>query len=222
MTPQAVAAALRRHGLQPEIEEAPERGRLRRDGDAEPALPRPVGLRCEVSADELPAVLRSARDELGFSLLSSLTATDEGDHLQLLYHLVRPGDPELPGFLLLVVRAVRGDHPDGPLVPSAVAVYPGANLQEREVFDLMGVRFRGHPALTRVLTWPGFRGHPLRKDYEQIDEEIPWRLAGLRGPDGGLLTEEEARAADQDAAAWEVIAGDATLAAPPRPVEEQS
>jgi NADH:ubiquinone oxidoreductase subunit C len=44
-------------------------------------------------------------------------------------------------------------------------VWRGANLQEREVYDLMGVRFEGHPMLKRILTWDGFEGHPLRKDF---------------------------------------------------------
>jgi NADH:ubiquinone oxidoreductase subunit C len=223
MTPQAVAQALRRLGMPAEVESAPERGRLRRtasvDDETTVAAPATVasGVRCEVPPSQLSTVLRAVRDDLGFELLSSLTATDEGDHIALLYHLVRIGDAEFGGFLLLVSRALKGQHPDGPVVPSAVPVYPGANLQEREIYDLMGVRFRGHPRLTRVLTWTGFRGHPLRKDYEPIDEEIPWRLAGLSGPDGTLLTEDDARLAEDERDAWEVIESDATVARAPQP-----
>ncbi|HET9051456.1 MAG TPA: NADH-quinone oxidoreductase subunit C [Candidatus Dormibacteraeota bacterium] len=172
MTPEAAVAALRRAGATAE----------------EDGSPHGAGVRCQVAPEKLVQTLRAARDEAGFDLLSAVTAVDEGDAFRLLYHLVRSvatgGDRDLPGHLLVEVRTPRGEHPDGPLVPSAVGVFAGANLQEREIFDLMGVRFQGHPDLRRVLLWPGFRGHPLRKDYVDVDNEIPWRLAGLRGPDG--------------------------------------
>ncbi|MFO0973482.1 MAG: NADH-quinone oxidoreductase subunit C [Phycisphaerae bacterium] len=56
------------------------------------------------------------------------------------------------------------NDPD-PAVPSACGVWPGAEWLEREVFDLFGVRFDGHPDLRRIVTWDGFESHPLRKDY---------------------------------------------------------
>ncbi len=52
-----------------------------------------------------------------------------------------------------------------PKVPSVVSLWPGADWMEREVFDLFGVVFEDHPDLRRILTWDGFEGHPLRKDY---------------------------------------------------------
>ncbi len=54
---------------------------------------------------------------------------------------------------------------DEPVVPSVVSVWRGADLQEREIWDLMGVSFVGHPNLKRLVTWEGFPGHPLRKDF---------------------------------------------------------
>lgn len=202
MTPESVASALRRHGGRAEVAGG--------------------GVRCELDPDQLGTVLPAVRDQLGFALLSAITAVDEGEHIRLLYHLVRLDDPELSGFLVLVVRALKGEHPDGPLVPSAVAVYPGANLQEREIFDLMGVRFRGHPQLTRVLTWSGFRGHPLRKDYEAVDEEIPWRLAGLAGPDGTLISTDNAALAGDERDRWEPIPLDARVAGAPAAAPAES
>jgi len=195
VTPDSVAAALRRHSAGAQAEGG--------------------GVRCSVDPQQLTAVLTAVRDELGFALLSAITAVDEDEHFRLLYHLARIGDPDFTGLLLLEVRALKGDHPDGPLVPSAVAVYPGANLQEREIFDLMGVRFRGHPNLTRVLTWTGFSGHPLRKDYQPVDEESPWRLAGLAGPDGTLISPDEAGQAGAERGAWEPVALDAPVASAP-------
>ena len=208
MTPESAVGALRRRGFRAELTE--ERG-----GDGAGVR---TGISCELDPAQLPGALGAARDELGFDLLSAITATDEGDHFRLIYHLAqtgRRGERDVDGFLLIVVRAARGEHPDGPIVPSAVPLFPGANLQEREIFDLMGVRFRGHPNLTRVLTWTGFRGHPLRKDYVNVDEEIPWRLAGLRGPDGALLTEEDARRVEDERDVWVELSPDAPLAETP-------
>ena len=54
---------------------------------------------------------------------------------------------------------------DEPTVPSVSDIWKGADLQEREVYDLMGVRFEGHPNLKRIMLWEGFDGHPLRKDF---------------------------------------------------------
>jgi NADH:ubiquinone oxidoreductase subunit C len=54
---------------------------------------------------------------------------------------------------------------EGAEVSSLVELWRGADFQEREVYDLMGIRFSGHPNLKRILLWEGFEGHPLRKDY---------------------------------------------------------
>jgi NADH-quinone oxidoreductase subunit C len=58
--------------------------------------------------------------------------------------------------------AVGGEEPE---VESLTGLYPALNWMEREVFDMFGVRFKGHPNLERILMWDGFEGHPLRKDY---------------------------------------------------------
>ena len=54
---------------------------------------------------------------------------------------------------------------DEPVVDSVIDIWKGADLQEREIWDLMGITFEGHPNLKRILLWEGFDGHPLRKDY---------------------------------------------------------
>ncbi len=62
---------------------------------------------------------------------------------------------------------------EGQAVASATAVWPGANFMEREVYDLMGVRFEGHPNLERILTPDGWLGHPLRKDFPTRSDQFP-------------------------------------------------
>jgi len=59
-----------------------------------------------------------------------------------------------------------------PSVPSLVSIWSGADYQEREVWDLMGIRFDGHPNHKRIMLWEGFPGHPLRKDYVTYDQSI--------------------------------------------------
>ncbi len=69
--------------------------------------------------------------------------------------------------VILKIHAAREE----PEVPSVVSLWPGADWQEREVWDLMGIRFSGHPNLTRILMWEGFEGHPLRKDFPGTEDE---------------------------------------------------
>ena len=57
-----------------------------------------------------------------------------------------------------------------PSIQSVVEVWKGAELQEREIWDLMGIAFSGHPNMKRIMLWEGFDGHPLRKDYLGQDE----------------------------------------------------
>lgn len=147
---------------------------------------------------------RFARFQLGFDYLTAITAVDNGETFELLYHWVsiKPSSPEAiepayPGYLLARVTVPKdqgSEQPEPgsdfePIVASITAVYPGANQQEREIYDLMGIRFKGHPRLERILLWEGFPGHPLRKDWRPLNAEIPWHLAGLTGFGGETMEE---------------------------------
>ncbi|MDE3090494.1 MAG: NADH-quinone oxidoreductase subunit C, partial [Chloroflexota bacterium] len=115
---------------------------------------------------------------LSYDYLNNVTSVDWPDRLEVVYHLssiTRGGAP-----LTLKVNAKRDD----PVVPSLVPVYRGADFQEREVYDMMGVRFSGHPNLRRILMWEGFAGHPLRKDYHEPYYEEEHKPFGTRWDQG--------------------------------------
>ena len=97
--------------------------------------------------------------ELDFDYLTNLTAVDYMDYFEVVYHLV-----SLKHNHSLVLKTRCRDR-DKPAVPSVVNIWRSADFQEREVYDLMGIVFEGHPNLRRLLLWDGFIGHPLRRDY---------------------------------------------------------
>jgi NADH-quinone oxidoreductase subunit C len=122
-------------------------------------------VRIYVSADRVIDVLRTLRDRCGFALLSELGATDylgyperSGARFEVHYVLLNYDKAER------IVIKVGVDDPD-PTVPSAVPLWLGADWMEREVFDMYGIRFEGHPDLRRILMPEEFTSFPLRKDY---------------------------------------------------------
>ncbi len=123
----------------------------------------------EVVPARVVEALRWLRDDsaLDAAQLSSLCAVDRHDRFEIVYHL-----QSLDRNHQIVVKAVIEDH-EQPSLPSACPVYRGALLQEREAYDLVGVRFDGHPDLRRIFLWEGFPGHPLRKDFMQIEGHHP-------------------------------------------------
>ena len=113
-----------------------------------------------IAAEELLGLLRVLRDDgtLQLTRLENVTAVDWKDHFEMVYHLFSP--TELHWLTLKVMLP----H-DAPVLPSATSVFPGAAFEEREVYDLMGIVFMGHPDLRRVFHADDFVGHPLRKDF---------------------------------------------------------
>jgi NADH-quinone oxidoreductase subunit C len=97
--------------------------------------------------------------ELDLDYLNHITAVDYYDYFEVVYQLT-----SIKHNHSLVVKT-RCYGQDNPLVPSVVSLWQGADFQEREIYDLMGISFDGHPNLKRIFLWKGFEGHPLRKDY---------------------------------------------------------
>ena len=118
----------------------------------------------EVAPDRILEALRWLHDSEDFDAkqLANLCAVDRHDHFEVVYFL-----QSLDLNHLIEVKAIVGEHEDASL-PSSYPVYRGALFQEREVYDLMGIRFEGHPDLRRLFLWEGYPGHPLRKDFLQI------------------------------------------------------
>ena len=122
-------------------------------------------LSLDVEREHLLAVCRFLRDQLGFDLLSSISGVDMLDHLEVVYHV-----RALASRHLLQLR-VRIDV-QGPEVESVVSIWPGANWLEREVYDLFGIHFPGHPDLRRIFLDDDFEGYPLLKSFEAVPPTI--------------------------------------------------
>ena len=90
----------------------------------------------------------------------------EPGFLESVYHLYSVAKKHGP----LVIRMRTVNRTDQVELPSLTPVWRGAELQEREVFDLYGIVFAGHPDLRRILMWDGFKDHPMRKDYVEPDD----------------------------------------------------
>ena len=107
---------------------------------------------------EVAKYLKSS-PELDFDYLTNITAVDYYEYFELVYQLTSLKHNHS---LMLKTRCYDRDKP---AAPSVVNLWRGADFQEREIYDLMGIRFDGHPNLKRIVLWQGFEGHPLRKDY---------------------------------------------------------
>src|SRR5215216_4261877 len=140
-----------------------------------------------VDRTRLVEVAQAMRDELGFDYLSQACAVDYlglGDHLEMVYHAYR-----ISGGPALVFKAQTPR--DNAEIPSLVPVWPGANFQEREAYDLYGIQFPGHPNLKRILLWDGFNGHPMRKDWHEAYYEEDHKPFDSRWPKGHVHRAEE-------------------------------
>ena len=108
---------------------------------------------------EIAAFLKTAPG-LEFDYLDLITSVDYLDYFEVVYQLTSIKHNHS---LVLKTRCYERENPT---LPSVVSVWRGADFQEREIYDLMGISFEGHPNLKRIFLWEGFPGHPLRKDYK--------------------------------------------------------
>lgn len=116
-----------------------------------------VWVRSEAVHDALQ-LLRDG-DDLDFQFLNAVTAVDYVEFFELIYHLT-----SLRRNASCTVKTRLYSRED-PSASSVIDLWRGAELQEREIYDLMGITFQGHPNMKRILLWEGFPGHPLRKDF---------------------------------------------------------
>ena len=117
-------------------------------------------VRCKV--DDLLYVLKTVRDDpiLQFKQLSDLTAVDYPDQAERFEVIYQMLSITLNARLRIITTVA-----DGAILPTAIDLFASANWAEREVWDMFGIFFSGHPDLRRLLTDYGFEGHPLRKDF---------------------------------------------------------
>ena len=132
--------------------------------------------------DQLSEVARVVREELGYKMLMSITGVDWKTSFELVYHIYKL-DSAFP-----IVLKCSLPHDESPEAPSLVSLWPGADFQEREVYDLLGIVFTGHPDLRRILLADDFPGHPLRKDWQADPDYVlvpHLRVPGYSGAKGG-------------------------------------
>ena len=135
------------------------------------------GIDVWIKPDSVSEAMRLLRDdaEFRFELLSSVTAVDYISYFEVVYHLT-----SLTRNATAVVKSKVGFAREEARIPSVVDIWRGADLQEREVWDLMGIIFDGHPNHKRIMLWEGFPGHPLRKDFATYEQSIvpedEWRV----------------------------------------------
>ncbi|MCX7717581.1 MAG: NADH-quinone oxidoreductase subunit C [Candidatus Sumerlaeaceae bacterium] len=119
----------------------------------------------KVRRERILPIMRFLRDDpaLQFDFLQLITGVDYPDHLESVYHLY--------SYPLRHAIAIKADLPrEAPEIDSVEAIWRAADWHERETFDLMGIIYKGHPDLRRILCPEDWVGHPLRKDYVQPEE----------------------------------------------------
>ena len=138
-----------------------------------------------VEREQLLEVAQVLRDEYGYDYLTSVTGVDylAEEKMEVVYHFFK----SIGGSAFeLKVQSPRDDA----VVPSLTSLYPGTEFQEREAWDLLGIKFSGHPDLRRIMLWEGFVGHPLRKDWKETYYEDQVKPFKSRWPEGKAVRSE--------------------------------
>jgi NADH-quinone oxidoreductase subunit C len=126
--------------------------------------------------------------QMAFDMLTDLCAVDypeRAPRFEVVLHLYSIGK----NHRVRLKARVGDEEGEGAEIDSVTDLWPGANWFERETFDMLGVKFRGHPDLRRILMYPEFEGHPLRKDYpaHKTQPLVPYRTEAEAGLPLGKL-----------------------------------
>lgn len=113
----------------------------------------------EVTAGIIVDVMKELRDKFNLPLLVNLTATENENNFTVVYHVSSCTSPDKINVKSVIDKAK-------PEIASITSIFPAADVQEREAYDLIGIIFKGHPNLKRILLPDDWEGHPLRKDYK--------------------------------------------------------
>jgi len=113
-----------------------------------------------VRSKDVLEVARFLQESLNLDYLNFIAGTDYTDYLEVVYLLTSIKDNHS------IVLKTRCEDRNHPTVPSVFSLWQGADFQEREIYDLLGIYFEGHPNMKRLFLWAGFEGHPLRKDFK--------------------------------------------------------
>ena len=114
-----------------------------------------------IKSEAVPQVMRFLKEspEFAFDYLTAVSGVDYSEYFEIVYHLTSISKKHT---LVVKTRCYTRENPE---LPSVTPLWQGADFHEREIYDLLGIRFKGHPNLKRIVLWEGFEGHPLRKDY---------------------------------------------------------
>ncbi|MFU8847666.1 MAG: NADH-quinone oxidoreductase subunit C [Opitutales bacterium] len=135
-------------------------------------------------ADMMIELCSALRDDFGYDMLIDVTAVDwdaQSPRFTGIYHFLSTTKHE---YLRVAVDCADDINPS---LPSLTSLYPAANWHERETYDLMGIRYEGHPNLCRILMWEGYPYHPLRKEFPLAGIETPLPAADVAAQTGASL-----------------------------------
>ena len=142
-----------------------------------------------VRADAVAAVLEALRDSAGFDHCACVTGQEYDDRFETIYHLRRNDEPTRELSIVVPTSA------ENPVSQSGASVYETADWHEREIYDLLGIEYEGHPDLRRILLPETWQGHPLREEYDQTQSQVVTHRENVnpiaddhqQGPDTMLL-----------------------------------
>ena len=117
-------------------------------------------LRARIERRDLFRCCRHLKEKLGFEHISMISAVEYDNRFELVYHIYSYQNK-------VILELITTTPKDDPSVDSVSSIWGGANWQEREAYDLMGIKFNNHPKLERILLPKDFMFHPLRKEYKE-------------------------------------------------------